>query len=100
MTGVIVAGALAAKLGHGGAAWTRLSWIFALRELGLRTTFVEQIDDAQCIDESGLNVPLEQSLPARYFMATVEAFGLADSAALIRTSNWHRRPTRRTFSST
>jgi hypothetical protein len=44
MTTVVVAGALANKPSNGGGAWTRLSWLLALRALGCEAWFFEQAD--------------------------------------------------------
>jgi len=43
VTTVVVAGALAAKAGNGGNAWTRLSWVGAFRRLGFDVWFVEEL---------------------------------------------------------
>ncbi|HSR51014.1 MAG TPA: hypothetical protein VLV83_09295 [Acidobacteriota bacterium] len=41
---VLVAGALANKPHNGGAAWTRLSWVLGLRQMGFEVRFIETID--------------------------------------------------------
>jgi hypothetical protein len=41
----IVAGALAAKAGNGGHAWSRISLVLGLRRLGFEVVFVEQLDE-------------------------------------------------------
>lgn len=43
MTTIVVSGALAAKPGNGGNAWTRLAWTAALQRLGFDVWFVEAI---------------------------------------------------------
>lgn len=40
---VVVAGALANKVGNGGEAWVRTSWVRALETLGARVDFVERL---------------------------------------------------------
>ncbi len=42
----IVAGALAAKMGNGGHAWTRISLVLGLRRLGFSVVFVEELAGA------------------------------------------------------
>lgn len=70
MTGVVVAGALAAKPGNGGEAWVRLSWVLGLQQLGLDVTFVEELaspDDAA----------------VRWFRQVVRDAGIEARAALV-----------------
>jgi hypothetical protein len=43
MTTVIVAGAMAAKVGNAGNAWTRLGWTAAFQRLGFDVWFVEEL---------------------------------------------------------
>ncbi len=43
MTPVVVSGAMAAKAGNAGNAWTRLSWVGAFRRLGFDVWFVEEL---------------------------------------------------------
>ena len=42
MTSVVVAGALASKVGSGGEAWVRLSYALGLRRLGCDVRLVEE----------------------------------------------------------
>jgi hypothetical protein len=44
MTSVVVAGALASKMGNGGEAWVRLSYVLGFQKLGLDVHFVEEIE--------------------------------------------------------
>jgi hypothetical protein len=67
---IVVAGALANKLGHGGEAWVRLSWVLGLQRLGCDVTFIEQVREPTAAQRD-------------YFDATVDAFGLGDRARLI-----------------
>lgn len=82
-TKVIVSGAIANKLGNGGATWTRLSWALGLRRLGFEVYFVEQIDRGSCVDAAGRPAPFTKSANLAYFRAVTEEFGLAGSAALV-----------------
>jgi hypothetical protein len=67
---VLVAGALANKLGHGGEAWVRLSWALGLERLGCNVTLIEQVSGA---------TPAQRG----YFDSVVEEFGLADRSWLL-----------------
>lgn len=79
----VVAGALANKAGHGGAAWTRLSWALGLRSLGLDVRFVEEIAPAACVDAAGAPTGCAASINLAYFRAVMERFGFAGAAALL-----------------
>src|SRR5262245_32003917 len=83
MTTIVVSGALANKLGNGGAAWTRLSWALGLRRLGFDVWFVEQIEPASCVDAAGVGTDVAGSANLAYFRAVTARFGLADRAALL-----------------
>ena len=89
----IVAGALANKPGNGGEAWVRLSWIRGLEAAGAEVTFLEQVDPAACVDESGRAAEVESSFNLRFFERVVGDFGLADRAALLGPPRPSRRRT-------
>jgi hypothetical protein len=72
MTSAIVAGALANKPWNGGNAWTRLSFLLGLRQLGLEVYFVEQVKRAT--EEGRL-----------YFKLVTESFSIP--GALIQTDS-------------
>ena len=57
MDTLVVSGAIANKHLNGGEAWVRLSWILGLRRLGFDVWFVEQIDEATCVDAAGAPAP-------------------------------------------
>jgi hypothetical protein len=80
---IVVAGALANKPGNGGAAWTRLSWVLGLRQLGCDVYFVEQIAPEACVDAAGARCDLEGSVNLRYFEGITARFGLQGRSALI-----------------
>lgn len=80
---IVVAGALANKCFNGGAAWTRLSWILGLRNLGFAVHFLEQIDPADCADARGRRADFEKSANLRFFRQALGEHGLTESAALI-----------------
>lgn len=67
---IVVAGAVANKLGHGGEAWVRLSWVLGLEQLGCDVALVEQLAGASQAQRA-------------YFDSTVEAFGLGGQAWLL-----------------
>jgi len=83
MDTLVVSGAIANKHLNGGEAWVRLSWILGLRRLGFDVWFVEQIDEATCVDAAGAPAPFAQSENRRYFEQVVERFGLGGRASLL-----------------
>ncbi|HKG02348.1 MAG TPA: hypothetical protein VKB03_04155 [Conexibacter sp.] len=85
MTVVVVAGALANKPGNGGEAWVRLSWLLGLRNLGVETWFVEQIDEQTFRDGAGVPAPWEASANLAWFQRVTKRFGLAERSALLRS---------------
>lgn len=85
MTTVLVSGAVANKHRHGGSAWVRMSWAEGLRHLGFDVLFVEELDPGDAVDGAGCAAPIADSANAAAFAATMDAFGFADSSALIST---------------
>jgi hypothetical protein len=83
MDTLVVSGAIANKHLNGGEAWVRLSWILGLRRLGFDVWFVEQIDEATCVDAAGAPAPFAQSENRRYFEQVVERFRLGGRASLL-----------------
>lgn len=71
MTSIVVAGALAAKPGYGGEAWTRLSWVLGLRRLGFDAWLLEEAD------------PVTAAAGRAFFARTVARHGIADRAVLL-----------------
>ena len=72
MTVAVVAGALANKAGNAGAAWTRMSWLVGLREMGFDVHFVEEL-------APGLDEEAEQ-----WFRSVTGEFGVAAHSTLLR----------------
>ncbi len=72
MTVALVGGALANKAGNAGAAWTRLSWLSGLRDLGFDAHLVEEL-------APGLGEETE-----RWFRSVTTAFGVAHRCTLLR----------------
>jgi hypothetical protein len=83
MTKIVVSGALANKCRSGGEAWVRLSWVLGLQKLGCDVMFVEQIDPANCVDETGAVVPFADSLNRAYFEAVTGEFGLTGATLVL-----------------
>lgn len=71
MTLAMVAGAVANKPGNAGAAWTRMSWVQGLQQLGFEVYFVEQLADGLGAEEE------------KWFRSVVAHFGLEESSALL-----------------
>lgn len=83
MDTLVVSGAIANKHVNAGNAWVMLSWILGLRRLGFDVWFVEQIDEATCVDAAGAPTAFAQSENRRYFEQVVECFGLSERASLL-----------------
>ena len=83
MSRIIVAGAVANKLGNGGAAWERMSWVAGLHELGHDVYFVEQIAPEACVDANGATSRFTDSVNLDWFRSVIDWFGVTDRAALV-----------------
>jgi hypothetical protein len=83
MDTLVVSGAIANRPLNSGGAWVRLSWVLGLRRLGFDVWFVEQIDEAACVDAAGAPVAFAESENRRYFDQVVERFGLEGRASLL-----------------
>jgi hypothetical protein len=83
MSTVVVAGALANKVGSGGEAWVRLSWIRGLQRLGFDVHFVEEITATGCVDAGGRSCHPASSVNLRWFREVMAEFGLTDRATLL-----------------
>ena len=83
MATVVVGGALANKVGNGGEAWVRLSWVRGFEQLGFRTVFVEQIARSGCVDEAGTVTSPGRSVAVRWFRSVTTSFGLWERSALL-----------------
>ena len=83
MDTLVVSGAIANRHLNAGGVWVRLSWVLGLRRLGFDVWFVEQIDEATCVDAAGAPAPFAQSENRRYFEQVVERFGLEGRASLL-----------------
>ncbi len=83
MDTLVVSGAIANRPLNSGGAWVRLSWVLGLRRLGFDVWFVEQIDEATCVDAAGAPVAFAESENRRYFDQVVGRFGLEGRASLL-----------------
>ena len=83
MDTLVVSGAIANRPLNSGGAWVRLSWVLGLRRLGFDVWFVEQIDEATCVDAAGAPVAFAESENRRFFDQVVERFGLEGRASLL-----------------
>ena len=88
---ILVSGAIANKLGNGGATWTRLNWILGFKKLGFETYFVEQIAPENCVDALGNRTTFERSANLAYFDQVMKEFDLTRTAALIESKTLHSR---------
>lgn len=79
---IVLAGSLAQKPGSGGHTWVFLQYILGFKRLGWDVLFLDELDPARCVDETGLVCPLDRSRNLRYFLAVMERFGLGDSFGL------------------
>jgi hypothetical protein len=82
VTSVVVAEALANKVGSGGAAWVPLSWVRGFRQLGLDAWFVEELRLPRPL-EAGSSRDPEYDDPVAYFKDVTDRFGLTERAALM-----------------
>ena len=82
---ITIAGSLAQKPGRGGHTWVFLQYLLGFKKLGWDVLFLDRLDPAMCIDETGARAPLERSWNVRYFLDVMSRFGLADQYALLDT---------------
>lgn len=80
---VVVAGALANKPLNGGEAWVRMSWVRGLQRLGCEVWFLEEIDEATCVDADGVPTLFAQSLNRNWFTSVTTDFALEKTSSLL-----------------
>jgi hypothetical protein len=85
----LVSGAIANKLRHGGAVWTRLNWTLGLKKLGFDVYFIEQIGRESCVDSEGAISGFHDSENLKYFRAVTQEWGLQQRAILIYENGEH-----------
>jgi hypothetical protein len=84
---IVVAGGLARRHHRGGHAWVFLQYLLGFRELGHNVLFVDTLDEASSIDESGHLCSAESSIGWRYLKTVMSDYGLEGSYALLSGSN-------------
>src|SRR5258708_3972766 len=75
---IVIAGALAQKPKIAGHTWSLLQYLLGFKRLGWQTLFVDYLEPSLCVDEAGLNCPLEGSVNLRYVRDVVRIFGLEE----------------------
>src|SRR4051812_35523840 len=80
---LLYAGSLAQPAHNGGLTWFHLQFLLGFRRLGWDVLFVDRLEPAMCLDESGAPAPLGRSVNLKYFLRVMDEFGLADSFSLI-----------------
>src|SRR6185369_9756144 len=84
MRGLItIAGALAQKPGQGGHTWVFLQYLLGFKRLGWDVLFLDELQPAMCVDETGTGCSFDRSRNLRYFLEVMDRFGLRESCALI-----------------
>lgn len=80
---IVVAGGCAQRPFYAGHTWQFLEYLLGLKDLGWEVLFLDRLDPAMCVDASGRQVPLEESLAWRYFHSAMCRFGLAEDFSIL-----------------
>jgi hypothetical protein len=80
---LVIAGSLAQKPGRGGHTWVFLQYLLGFRKLGWDVLFLDRLEPAMCISETGAPATLESSWNLRYFLNVMTRFGLDGSYGLL-----------------
>jgi hypothetical protein len=80
---IVVAGALAQKVGQGGHVWVLLQYLLGFQRLGWDVLFLDRLGQSACVDAAGRPCPPEAAAPARRVAELMARFGLADAFALV-----------------
>jgi hypothetical protein len=80
---IVIGGAVAQKPRQAGHTWQFLQYLLGFRQLGWDVLFVDELDDAICVDERGEPAPIESSVNLAYFRDVMTEFGLEGSCALL-----------------
>jgi hypothetical protein len=80
---IVVAGALAQKVGQGGHAWVLLQYLLGFRRLGWEVLFLDRLDGSDGADAAGRPCPPEATATARRVADLMGRFGLGDAFALV-----------------
>jgi hypothetical protein len=79
---ILIAGALAQVRGNGGIAWFHLQLLLGFRRLGWDVLFLDRLEPAMCVDESGQSAPPDGSSNVQWFQSIMERFGLTNAYSL------------------
>ena len=83
-----IGGSVAQRPGQAGHTWQFLQYLLGLRSLGWDILFVDELDEAMCVDDAGRPASIESSVNVAYFREVMSQFGLEESCALLhRTSD-------------
>lgn len=80
---IAVSGALAQKAGQGGLTWVFLQYLLGFRRLGWDVLFLDRLEPEMCVDAGGHPCSFEDSWNLRYFLRTMERFGLEGAFTLL-----------------
>jgi len=80
---IVIGGAVAQKPRQAGHTWQFLQYLLGLRSLGWDVLFVDELDEAICVDEAGHPASIESSVNVAYFGEVMTQFGLEESCALL-----------------
>lgn len=83
---ILFSGMMAADPHQGGATWAVLQYVLGLRALGHEVLFVEPISSQAIRPRQATFLESENTA---YFLHVIDAFGLADQAALVLDSTQH-----------
>src|SRR5689334_9710504 len=76
---IVVSAMLGEVPGQGGWAWAVLQYLLGLKQLGHRILFVDTLSRAKLSQD----VPLSESVNAKYFTHVLEPYGLMTHSSLI-----------------
>lgn len=94
---IVVAGALAQKLGSGGHAWVMLQYLLGFRLLGWDVLLLDWLHPSECWDSSGRPCNLRESSQLQYLLDVLERYDLRFSFCLLEGGK--RTTVGRTFKS-
>lgn len=63
--------------------WVFLQYLLGFKKLGWDVLYLDAIDPATCVDETGKRCSIDRSLNLRYLLEVMRRFGLGDSFSLI-----------------
>src|SRR5437773_11764806 len=79
---IVLSGSLAQKPGHGGHTWVFLQYLLGFKRLGWDVLFLDELEPARCVDESGAATTFERSWNRRCVHEVMQHFGLGDAFSL------------------